>query len=147
MQNLYERHKVVTYPRTDSRYLSNDIVSTIPERLKACGIGEYRSTAAKILRHKIQGNNSFVDDKKVSDHHAIIPTENHVLPSDFSERERRIYDLIVKRFLAVLLPAHEYEQTTATSSMGAESFTARGKTVKKMAGRKPMQTNLMTVKK
>src|SRR5699024_3346705 len=94
-------------------------------------LGEYRSTAAKILRHKIQGNNSFVDDKKVSDHHAIIPTENHVHPSDFSERERRIYDLIVKRFLAVLLPAHEYEQTTVTSSMGAESSTARGKTVKK----------------
>lgn len=131
MQNLYERHKVVTYPRTDSRYLSSDIVSTIPERLKACGIGEYRSTAAKILRNKIQVNHSFVDDKKVSDHHAIIPTENHVHPSDFSERERRVYDLIVKRFLAVLLPAHEYEQLTVTAAMGSESFTARGKTVRK----------------
>ena len=131
MQNLYERHKVVTYPRTDSRYLSSDIVTTIPERLKACGIGEYRSTATKILRNKIQVNRSFVDDKKVSDHHAIIPTENHVHPSDFSERERRIYDLIVKRFLAVLLPAHEYEQLTVTASLGSEAFTARGKTVSK----------------
>ncbi|WP_411844273.1 DNA topoisomerase III [Salinicoccus sp. HZC-1] len=129
MQNLYERHKVVTYPRTDSRFISQDIVSTIPERLKACGIGDYRSTAAKILRNKIHTNKSFVDDNKVSDHHAIIPTENHVHPSDFNERERRIYNLIVKRFLAVLLPPHEFEQMTINASIGDESFIARGKTV------------------
>ncbi len=129
MQNLYERHKVVTYPRTDSRFISQDIIPTIPERLKACGIGNYRSPATKILRNKIQANKSFVDDKKVSDHHAIIPTENHVHPSDFNEKEKRIYDLIVKRFMAVLLPPHEYEQMTISATIGDISFTARGKTV------------------
>ncbi|SFK58593.1 DNA topoisomerase III [Salinicoccus halodurans] len=131
MQNLYERHKVVTYPRTDSRFISQDIVATIPERLKACGIGNYRSSAVKILRNKIQVNKSFVDDKKVSDHHAIIPTENHVHPSDFNEKEKRVYDLIIKRFIAVLLPPHEFEQMTINASIGKESFTARGKTVMK----------------
>ncbi len=129
MQSLYERHKAVTYPRTDSRYLSQDIIPTIPERLKACGIGEYRAITAKILRNKIKTNHSFVDDKKVSDHHAIIPTENHVHPSDFNERERRIYDMIIKRFLAVFLPPYEYEQMTVRALINAEHFIARGKTV------------------
>ncbi|PJO44129.1 DNA topoisomerase, partial [Lysinibacillus xylanilyticus] len=78
MQKLYESHKVLTYPRTDSRYLSSDIVGTLPERLKACGIGEYRTFANKILTKPIKANKSFVDDSKVSDHHAIIPTEGYV---------------------------------------------------------------------
>lgn len=129
MQSLYERHKVVTYPRTDSRYLSQDIIPTIPERLKACGIGDYRSAAAKILRNKIKTNKSFVDDDKVSDHHAIIPTENHVHLSNFNEKERRIYDLIIKRFLAVFLPPHEYEQMTVKALINDENFIAKGKTV------------------
>ena len=131
LQGLYERHKVVTYPRTDSRYLSKDIVPTLPERLKACGIGEYRATATRILRGKIQSNKSFVDDSRVSDHHAIIPTENHVHPSDFNERERRLYDLVVKRFLAVLLPPHEFEQVTVKATAAGETFIAKGRTVLK----------------
>ncbi|WP_342389314.1 DNA topoisomerase III [Salinicoccus bachuensis] len=131
LQGLYERHKVVTYPRTDSRYLSKDIVPTLPERLKACGIGEYRAIATRILRGKIQANKSFVDDSKVSDHHAIIPTENHVHPSDFNERERRLYDLIVKRFLAVLLPPHEFEQVTVKATAAGETFIAKGRTILK----------------
>lgn len=131
LQGLYERHKVVTYPRTDSRYLSKDIVPTLPERLKACGIGDYRATATRILRGKIQANKSFVDDSKVSDHHAIIPTENHVHISDFNERERRLYDMIIKRFLAVLLPPHEYEQVTVMATAAGETFIAKGRTVLK----------------
>ncbi|MCG1008969.1 DNA topoisomerase III [Salinicoccus sp. ID82-1] len=131
LQGLYERHKVVTYPRTDSRYLSQDIVPTLPERLKACGIGDYRATATRILRGKIQANKSFVDDSKVSDHHAIIPTENHVHMSDFNEKERRLYDIIIKRFLAVLLPPHEFEQVTIKAKAAGETFTARGRTVQK----------------
>ncbi|PJO44027.1 DNA topoisomerase, partial [Lysinibacillus xylanilyticus] len=84
MQKLYESHKVLTYPRTDSRYLSSDIVGTLPERLKACGIGEYRTFANKILTKPIKANKSFVDDSKVSDHHAIIPTEGYVNFSAFN---------------------------------------------------------------
>lgn len=129
MQKLYESHKVLTYPRTDSRYLSSDLVGTLPERLKACGIGEYRSLTNKILTKPIKANKSFVDDSKVSDHHAIIPTEGYVNLSAFNDKERKIYDLVVKRFLAVLFPAHEYEQLTVQAQIGNEKFIARGKTV------------------
>jgi len=112
MQKLYEQHKVLTYPRTDSRFITSDIVPTIHERLKACGIGEYRLLTSKVLKKPIKASTSFVDDKKVSDHHAIIPTESYVNYSAFTDKERKIYDLVVKRFLAVLFPAFEYEQLT-----------------------------------
>lgn len=129
MQKLYEQHKVLTYPRTDSRYISSDIVGTLPERLKACGVGEYRPLAHKVLQKPIKANKSFVDDSKVSDHHAIIPTEGYVNFSAFTDKERKIYDLVVKRFLAVLFPAFEYEQLTLRTKAGNETFIARGKTI------------------
>ncbi|MES1044648.1 DNA topoisomerase III [Bacillus obstructivus] len=129
MQKLYEQHKVLTYPRTDSRYLSSDIVATLPERLKACGIGEYRSLANKVLKNPIKANKAFVDDSKVSDHHAIIPTESYVNLSAFTDKERKIYDLVVKRFLAVLFPAFTYEQLTLHAKIDDENFIARGKTI------------------
>ena len=129
MQKLYEQHKVLTYPRTDSRYLSSDIVSTLPERLKACGFGEYRSLTNKILNKPIKTSKSFVDDSKVSDHHAIIPTEGYVNLSAMTDKERKIYDLVVKRFLAVLFPAYEYEQLTLHATIADEQFVARGKTI------------------
>ncbi|MGA3601240.1 DNA topoisomerase III [Lysinibacillus agricola] len=129
MQKLYESHKVLTYPRTDSRYLSSDIVSTLSERLKACSVGEYRSLANKVLTKPIKANKAFVDDSKVSDHHAIIPTEEYVNFANFNDKERKIYDLVVKRFLAVLFPAHEFEQLTVQAKIGNEKFIARGKTV------------------
>ncbi|MED3661261.1 DNA topoisomerase III [Ureibacillus terrenus] len=127
MQRLYEHYKVLTYPRTDSRYLSSDIVPTIPERLKACGVGEYRQLADDILKKPIKANKSFVDDAKVSDHHAIIPTEQPVDLSEFTDRERKIYDLVIKRFLAVLLPPSEYEEMTVHAKIGDETFIAKGK--------------------
>lgn len=129
MQKLYEQHKVLTYPRTDSRYLSSDIVSTLPERLKACGGSNYRSFVQKILKQPIKPSKSFVDDSKVSDHHAIIPTEAYVNLSAFTNQERKIYDLVVKRFLAVLFPAYEYEQLTLQAAIGTEKFVARGKAI------------------
>lgn len=129
MQKLYEQHKVLTYPRTDSRYLSSDIVSTLPERLKACAVGEYRSLANKVLSKPIKVSKGFVDDSKVSDHHAIIPTEGYVNFTSFTDKERKIYDLVVKRFLAVLFPAFEYEQLTVQTKIGDQKFIAKGKSV------------------
>ncbi len=129
MQKLYEQHKVLTYPRTDSRFLSSDIVSTLPERLKACGIGEYRTFTNKILAQPIKPTKAFVDNSKVSDHHAIIPTEGIVQLAKFTDKERKIYDLVIKRFLAVLSPPFEYEQLTLHSKIGDETFIARGKTI------------------
>ena len=129
MQKLYEQHKVLTYPRTDSRFISQDIVPTLAERLKACGVGEYRSLANKVLAKPIKPSKSFVDDSKVSDHHAIIPTEGYVNFSAMTDKERKIYDLVVKRFLAVLFPAFEYEQLTLRAKIGDENFVASGKTI------------------
>ncbi|WP_299091215.1 DNA topoisomerase III [uncultured Metabacillus sp.] len=129
MQKLYEQHKVLTYPRTDSRYLSNDIVDTLKDRLEACRIKPYAQAVARILNQPIKANKSFVDDAKVSDHHAIIPTEESVPLSALTDKERKIYDLVVKRFLAVLLPAYQYEQTVVTAKIDEERFTAKGKRV------------------
>ena len=130
MQRLYENHKVLTYPRTDSRYLSSDIVPTLKERLRACGTGPYRKLAGKLLNQTFTAKASFVNDAKVSDHHAIIPTEQFVSLEHMTIDERRIYDLVVRRFLAVLYPPFEYEQVSLTVDIGGEIFAAGGKTVK-----------------
>lgn len=130
MQRLYENHKILTYPRTDSRYISTDVVSTIPERLKAISIGEYRMASSEILKGKINVSKSFVDNSKVSDHHAIIPTEQKPNLSNLSSEERHIYDLVVKRFLSVLMPPFEYIQTNIKAEINKEIFIAKGQVIK-----------------
>lgn len=126
MQRLYENHKVLTYPRTDSRYLTSDVVGTIKERLQAVNSGAYRELAAPLLRQNIQGKASFVNDSKVSDHHAIIPTEQAPSYIHMSNEEKKIYDMVVRRFLAVLYPVYEYEETTLVGEIAGETFHARG---------------------
>lgn len=130
MQRLYENHKVLTYPRTDSRYLTTDIVPTLKERLKACAVGPYSKIAGRLSMQKLQANKSFVNDSKVSDHHAIIPTEQFVQLDHMSNEERKIYDLVVRRFLAVLSPACEYEETSISGTIGEERFSAKGNFIK-----------------
>ena len=132
MQRLYENHKVLTYPRTDSRYIGKDIVPTIKERLKACGIGPYRKLAGALMNKPVQVNGSFVDDKRVSDHHAIIPTEQFVQLDHMTNEERKIYDMVVRRFLAVLYLASQYEQVTMEAKAAGETFAASGKVIKSM---------------
>lgn len=136
MQRLYENHKLLTYPRTDSRYISSDIVPTIPERLKAIGIGEYRIYAEKLLKEGVKANKNFVDNSKVSDHHAIIPTEERGNTANLSSEERHIYDLVVKRFLSVMLPPYEYEQTNLKVLVNGEAFTAKGNITKNKGWKK-----------
>lgn len=129
MQRLYETHKLLTYPRTDSRYLTTDMVSTLKERLKACAVGPYRKTALKLSMQEIRGDKSFVNNAKVSDHHAIIPTEQFVQLEKLSNDERKIYDMVVRRFLAVLSPACEYEELTLSGMIGNEAFRAKTRAV------------------
>ena len=135
MQKLYEHHKVLTYPRTDSRYLTDDIVDTLKDRIKAVNTSEYSKVCMKLLKTKIKPNKSFVDNSKVTDHHAIIPTEERVFLGDLSDKERKIYDLVVKRFLSVLCPPFEYEQTTIKGSCEGETFTAKGNKIIKLGWR------------
>jgi len=129
MQRLYENHKILTYPRTDSRYLTTDIVDTLKDRIKACGTGIYSQMAGKLLTGPIRPNKSFVDNSKVSDHHAIIPTEEPARLSNLNTGERNIFDLVVKRFFAVLYPPFEYDETAIKADIGGEFFTAKGKIV------------------
>lgn len=129
MQKLYEHHKVLTYPRTDSRYLTTDIVETLKDRVKAVNVSDYSKVCTKLLKTNIKGNKSFVDNSKVSDHHAIIPTEERVFLGDLSDKERKIYDLVVKRFLSVLCPPFEYVETTITGTCEGENFRVKGNKV------------------
>lgn len=131
MQRLYESHKILTYPRTDSRYITADVVDTLKDRVKACSTGPYLKLGTYILKGTIKGSKHFVDDSKVSDHHAIIPTEEVPVLSSLNDGERKIYDLVVKRFFSVLYPPFEYEETTIRAKVGEEFFTARGKIVLK----------------
>lgn len=132
MQSLYETYKLLTYPRTDSRHLTTDIVPTLTQRLKAVSFGSYSQQVSVIIANKITPSKRFVDNAKVSDHHAIIPTEQNVVLSNLSMDEKRIYDLVVKRFLAVLSPDFEYEQTSIKATINDEVFVAKGKIVKSM---------------
>ncbi|WRP08542.1 DNA topoisomerase III [Rossellomorea aquimaris] len=129
MQKLYEQHKLVTYPRTDSKHLSNDMVATLKDRLKAVSVQPYRKMAHLALQNSKQLSKAYVDDQKVTDHHAIIPTEETPFLQKLQDRERKIYDLVVKRFLAVFFPPYLYEQTTVEALIGTETFQTKGKRI------------------
>lgn len=122
MQGLYETHKILTYPRTDSKYLSSDIVPTLRERLRSIQIGPYKSHVTGVLKSDIKASKHFVDDSRVSDHHAIIPTEEVVDLSALSAKEFKIYDLVVKRFLGVLMKPSIHRQTSVDAVSGDHSF-------------------------
>ena len=126
MQRLYENHKVLTYPRTDSRYLTADVLGTIKERLQAINAGVYREFATPLIRRELPKKPAFVNDAKVSDHHAIIPTEQAPNYIHMSNEERKIYDMVVRRFLAVMYPAYEYEESVLAAEVEGEHFYARG---------------------
>lgn len=129
MQRLYEHYKVVTYPRTDSRYLTTDIVDTLKERVKSCQSGVYAQVCSRLLKTPLTGNKFFINDSKVSDHHAIIPTEQGINMSELEYGERKIYELVISRFLSVLLPPCVYQQTEVTAVCAGENFIVKGKMI------------------
>lgn len=129
MQSLYEQHKLLTYPRTDSRYISDDVVPTLPERLRAVMVEDYKPLAQQIMRDRPLKTKYLVDNAKVTDHHAIIPTEESPELWRLSGPERNIYDLVVRRFLAVLLPPCEYEEVDLTLQIAGNTFTASGRVI------------------
>lgn len=131
-QSLYERHKALTYPRTDSRYLPEDYLATVKDTFAAISNGD-GTVAAGLSHHAakalsqgwVKPNRRVFDNKKVSDHFAIIPTLQ--IPKDLSEAERRLYDLVLKRFLAIFFPAAEYRVTTRITHVAAYRFRTEGK--------------------
>ncbi len=131
MQSLYERRKLLTYPRTDSKYITADIVDTLKDRLKACGVGPYSKIVSEALKSAVTTKMPFVNDSKVSDHHGIIPTEQTLYLDELNAREKTIYDLVIKRFIGAFYPPYEYEQITITAQIGDQYFVARGRVLKK----------------
>src|SRR5438132_562602 len=126
-QALYERHKVLTYPRTDSRALPEDYVPTVKDTLKALGETNAFSTFARqILKQGwARPNKRIFDNTKISDHFAIIPTLQ--TPKHLNEAEQKLYDMVVRRFLAVFYPAAEYLQTTRITRVGEHQFKTEGR--------------------
>jgi len=130
-QALYERHKVLTYPRTDSKALPEDYPATVKKTLGVLGDGGYGKFANKILKNDwvAPSNKRIFNNAKISDHFAIIPTLQK--PKRLKEQEEKIYDLVVKRFLAVFYPAAEFLVTTRITLVSNEPFKTEGKVMVK----------------
>lgn len=130
IQNLYEKRKMVTYPRTDSRYLSHDMVAKIKSTIARLNVDPYKAYVANIMNiEKLPLGKRIIDDAKVTDHHAIIPTDVRPNLSSLTADELKVYDLIVRRFLCVFYPNYEYTITKITTEVCDEQFLTRGKTI------------------
>ena len=126
-QALYERHKVLTYPRTDSRHLPEDYLQTSMQTLESlAGRADYQHYASQILeKHWVKPNKRIFDNTKISDHFAIIPTTQ--LPRNLSEPEQKLYDLVARRFMAVFFPAAEFLVTTRFTEVAGHCFRSEGR--------------------
>jgi DNA topoisomerase-3 len=126
-QALYEKHKVLTYPRTDSRHLPEDYIGTVMQTLEVVSENNnYLKFAKQVLKNKwVKPNKRIFDDKKISDHFAIIPTTQ--APKNLSEPEQKLYDLVTRRFLAVFFPAAEFQVTTRFTEVSGHQFKTEGK--------------------
>ena len=131
-QALYERHKVLTYPRTDSRCLPEDYTGTVKQTLESLGQARYSSLASDVLKNDwVHGGNKKVfNNAKISDHFAIIPTLKPA-PATLKEQEQKIYDLVAKRFIAVFYPSAEFLVTTRITRVEGEPFKTEGKVLVK----------------
>lgn len=130
VQDLYEKRKYVTYPRTDSRYLSNDMIPQLNGIIKKLVNTQYEPYANYVLSlSKLPITKRIVDDTKITDHHAIIPTNVNFNISSLNKNEFKVFDLIVRRFLAVFYPKYEYRSTTLLTTINGHDFLSRGTTI------------------
>jgi len=136
LQGLYEHHKIVTYPRTDSRYITTDIVPTLEKRLRSISAGPYQTLIQPILNSGLIPGKRFVNNSKVTDHHAIIPTGEQLNPDVLNQDEKRLFDLIARRFIAVFYSPYTYEKTTICTVVGSDHFYSQGKVVKEPGWKK-----------
>lgn len=126
LQSLYERHKIVTYPRTDSKHITTDMVPTLKDRLRAIENTRFGSYAKELLKGEINPGKRLVDNSKVSDHHAIIPTEERVNIDRLDNDERSLWNLIAERFIAVLSKPYRYKNITVEININGEILKAKG---------------------
>jgi DNA topoisomerase III len=129
-QALYEERKLITYPRTSSRYLSKDMVGTLKKRVEATSaLADLAPFATELLAlGELPVNKRIVDDAKVTDHHAIVPT-NKKTSGDLPPDEAKVYDLVARRFLAVFFPPVRFENTIVVTAVEGETFLSRGRVV------------------
>ena len=132
LQHLYERHKLVTYPRTDSNYLTHDMVDTIQERLRAILATDYKSHVRDLISETFSSKMHIFNNQKVSDHHAIIPTEVRPSIEQLSQREFKIYMLIAERFLENLMNPYLYEVLTIHAQLKGYHFVLKEKIPKQL---------------
>ena len=130
-QSLYEKRKMITYPRTDSRYLSDDMVGKIKQTLgRLKDVPVFSSYAAEVLaKEKLPLSKRIIDNSKVTDHHAIIPTDTRLRTDHLTPEENKVFSLVAARFLAVFYPAYVYESTKVYTKVGLDTFLSKGKTV------------------
>lgn len=139
-QDLYEKRKLITYPRTDSRHLSEDMTGKIKSTLAKLCFDPYREYAEQVLSlPSLPLSKRIIDNSKVTDHHAIIPTDGHININILGPEEKSVYDLIVRRFISVFYPPYIYSVTKIITEVEGENFITKGTTV--------MQTGFMELYK
>ena len=128
-QALYEKHKLTTYPRTDSRYISDDMIPNLKPLLANIQREDLKVHVSKILEKELTITKRIVDNKKITDHHAIIPTEKIANINVLNEKEKNIYNMIIDRFVAVFMPKYEYNETNLTTVVEDQRFYSKGSSV------------------
>lgn len=144
-QKLYETHKIMSYPRTDSRYLSTDLYGEIAEHVKSCSFGKFKEYIDPINFSAFSMDKAYFNNNKVSDHHALIPTINSNMEEIYhkllSDMERNFFDEIVSSLIAIFYPPYKYEITEILIEVSERTFLANGSIVKD-AGYKKVQAVL-----
>ena len=134
-QALYEKHKILSYPRTDSQYLSMDVYDEIAEHLESCRFGAFAPAIDKINFTALQADKSYFNDLKVTDHHALIPTINADMEAAYaslSEDEKSVFDAVVLSLIAIFYPAYEYDATKIIVDIGGNQFKSAGTTIRSL---------------
>lgn len=134
-QALYEKHKILSYPRTDSQYLSMDVYDEIGEHLKSCRFGKFAALVDKIDLTALQSDKSYFNDLKVTDHHALIPTIHDSMEAVYdsmTEEEKHVFDAVVLSLIAIFYPPYEYEAVNIITEVGGYQFKSAGTTIRSL---------------
>lgn len=141
-QALYEKRKLLTYPRTDSRFLSDDMKAVVEETLQKINVKPYDKAIAPLIKDgklSLKFSKRIIDNSKITDHHAIIPTNKNPEGIRMSEEEKNIYNLVVKRLIAVFYPDYTFQTTKVIVEVEKETFVSKGKIVKDLGWKKLYQ--------
>lgn len=128
-QKLYEEHKILSYPRTSSRYLSEDFVAEFPQRLKVISFGKFESAINKLDLSNLKATKRFVDNNKITDHHAIVPTNSTKIAENYaklSKDEAQLFDEVVLTFISCFYPDYKYESTKIITTVAKYDFITTG---------------------